>query len=81
MTLTVTATGRSGETVVSTPSGLSVRTGSTGTAAFVNGTSVALRVSSGRDVVWSGACSSGGNKTKTCTLTLTANATVTANIQ
>jgi hypothetical protein len=32
-------------------------------------------------VVWSGACSSGGNKTKTCTFTLTGNAAVTANVQ
>lgn len=36
----------------------------------------------GRDIaIWSGACSSGGNKTKTCTLTLNSNATVTANVQ
>jgi hypothetical protein len=32
-------------------------------------------------VIWSGACSSGGNKTKSCTFTLTANASVTANVQ
>ena len=81
VTLSVTATGRSGETVVSTPTGISVKSGGTGTASFATGTSVTLRVSSGRDVVWSGACSSGGNKTKTCTLTLTTNASVTANIQ
>ena len=39
-----------------------------------HGTSVTLRVSSGRDAVWSGACSSGGNKTKSCTFTVNANA-------
>jgi len=33
----------------------------------------------GADEFW--ACSSGGNKTKTCTFTLNANATVTANLQ
>jgi hypothetical protein len=34
-----------------------------------------------RDVIWSGACSSGGNKTKTWTFTVAGNATVTANVQ
>ena len=60
--------------------GISVQP-ATGTATFATGTSVTLRVSSGRSVVWSGACSSGGNKTKTCTFTLNANAAVTANVQ
>jgi hypothetical protein len=32
-------------------------------------------------VIWSGACSSGGNKAKTCTFTANANSTVTANVQ
>ncbi len=81
VTLTVTATGRGGETVSSTPTGISVASGSTGTASFPAGTSVTLRASNSRDVVWSGACSSGGNKTKTCTFTINANASVTANIQ
>jgi hypothetical protein len=81
VTVTVSATGRSGETVVSTPAGVSVASGTTGSAQFAAGTSVTLRVSSGRDVIWSGACSSGGNKTKTCTFTANANASVTANIQ
>ena len=45
------------------------------------GTSVTLSVTNGRDAIWSGACSNGGNKTKTCTLTLNANASVTANVQ
>jgi hypothetical protein len=38
-------------------------------------------VSNGRDAIWSGGCSSGGNKTKSCTLTLNAATTVTANVQ
>jgi hypothetical protein len=80
-TLTLTATGRSGETVVSAPSGVSVRTGSSGTASFATGTSVTLQASSGRSVVWSGACSSGGSKTKGCTFTINATAAVTANVQ
>ena len=64
-TLSVTATGRSGERVTSNPSGISVNTGSSGAASFAPGTSVTLSVSNGRDAVWSGACSSGGSKRKT----------------
>jgi hypothetical protein len=79
--LTVTATGRSGERVTSTPTGINVAVGSTGSASFAIGTAITLRATNERDVIWSGACSSGGNKTKTCTFTLTGNATVTANVQ
>ena len=80
-TLTVVAQGRGGETVLSTPSGISVKVGSTGSASFANGTSITLSVTNGRDAIWSGACSSGGNKRKTCTFTLTAAASVTADVQ
>ncbi len=80
-TLTVTATGRSGERVTSSPAGISVAVGSTGSASFATGTSITLTVSNGRDAIWSGACSSGGNKAKSCTFTLTGAATVTANVQ
>ena len=80
-TLSVTATGRSGERVTSSPSGISVATGSSGSASFTAGTAITLRVSDGRDAVWSGACSSGGSKRKTCTFTLTGPAAVTANVQ
>ena len=79
--LTLTASGRSGETVSSTPSGVRVAVGSTGSASFPTGTSITLSVSNGRDAIWSGACSSNGNKTKTCRFTLTANASVSANVQ
>ena len=79
--LTVTATGRSGERVTSSPAGISVAVGSTGSASFASGTSITLTVSNGRDAIWSGACSSGGNKTKACTFTLNAAASVTANVQ
>jgi FG-GAP-like repeat len=79
--LTVTATGRSGERVTSTPTGINVAVGSTGSASFAIGTAITLRATNERDVIWSGACSSGGNKTKTCTFTLTGNAAVTANVQ
>jgi hypothetical protein len=32
-------------------------------------------------VVWSGACSSGGNKTRSCTFTINSAAEVTGNVQ
>lgn len=79
--LTVTATGRAGERVTSTPTGINVAVGSTGSASFPIGTAITLRATNDRDVIWSGACSSGGNKTKTCTFTLNASAAVTANVQ
>jgi hypothetical protein len=81
MSLAVSAGGRGGESILSNPAGLSVATGSTGSAQFAPGTAVTLSVTNGRDAIWSGACSSGGNKAKTCTLTLNANASVTANVQ
>jgi hypothetical protein len=81
VTLTVTATGRSGERVTSSPTGINVSVGSTGSASFAGGTQITLSVSNGRDAIWSGACSSGGNKRRTCVFTLNANASVTANVQ
>jgi hypothetical protein len=69
VTLMVTATGRSGERITSTPAGINVSVGSTGSASFATGTSIVLGVSNGRDAIWSGACSSGGNKVKTSTFT------------
>jgi hypothetical protein len=81
VTLTVTATGRSGERVTSSPAGINVAVGSTGSGSFTSGTSITLSVSNGRDAIWSGACSSGGNKTRTCTFALSATASVTASVQ
>ena len=80
-TLTVSATGRSGERVTSNPAGINVAVGSTGSASFTTGTSITLSVTNGRDAIWSGACSTNGTKTRTCTFTLNGNATVTANVQ
>ena len=80
-TLSVTATGRSGERITSSPAGINVAVGSTGSASFTTGTSITLTASNGRDVIWSGACSSGGNKAKTCTFTIASSASVTANVQ
>jgi hypothetical protein len=77
----VTATGRSGERVTSSPAGINVLVGSSGSASFAVGTQITLSVTNSRDAIWSGACSSGGNKTKTCSFTLNATATVNANVQ
>ncbi len=79
--LTVNATGRNGETVTSSPGGIQVSVGNAAQASFNLGTNITLSVSNGRSALWSGACSSGNNKTKTCTFTLNANAGVTANVQ
>ena len=79
--LSVTATGRNGERVTSSPAGINVAIGSSMQAPFSSGTSITLAVSNGRDAIWSGACSSGGSKRKTCTFTLNGTATVTANVQ
>jgi hypothetical protein len=79
--LTVSATGRSGERVRSSPAGIDVAVGSTQSASFGVNTSITLSATNNRDVIWSGACSSGGAKTKSCTFTLSANASVTANVQ
>jgi hypothetical protein len=80
-TLSVTATGRSGERVTSSPAGINVNVGTTGSASFNVGTSITLSVTNGRDAIWSGACSSGGDKRRTCTFTLNGNGSVTANVQ
>jgi hypothetical protein len=79
--LAVTAGGRAGERVISTPAGINVATGTTQTAQFAPGTVITLSVASGRDVIWSGACTSNGAKTRTCKLTLNANSPVTAKVQ
>jgi len=81
LSLEVTAGGRSGERIVSSPAGLSVPTGTSAVAQFQPKSVVTLSVASGRDAIWSGACSSNRAKAKTCTLTLTANSVVTANVQ
>jgi hypothetical protein len=81
VTLTVSATGRSGERVTSTPAGINVAVGSTGSASFTSGTQITLSVSNGRDAIWSGGCSSGGNKRRTCTFTINGNVSVSANVQ
>jgi hypothetical protein len=80
-TLSVTATGRSGPVITSNPTGIYVSVGMPGSATFVAGTPITLSVDSGRSAIWSGACSSGGEKRTSCTFTLKGNASVTGNIQ
>jgi hypothetical protein len=80
-TITLTASGRSGVTVTSSPAGLSVVTGSSGSASFTTGTGVTLTVGSGRDAIFSGACSSGGQKVKSCAFTVGGTASVSVNVQ
>jgi len=79
--LTVTATGRAGESILSTPTGVNVPVGTTGSASFLVGTRLTLRATNGRSVIWSGVCTSGGVKTPTCTFTLNAASSETANVQ
>ena len=79
--LTLSATGRSGESISSSPAGLTVPVGTTGSASFAMGTVVTLTVSNGRDAIWSGGCSSHGDTQKSCSLTLNAATSVTANVQ
>jgi hypothetical protein len=81
VSLSVTAGGRQGETVSSSPAGIKAPVGSTSTGSFAAGTKITLTVSNGRDAIWSGACSSSGQKTKSCTLTLNANSQVMVNVQ
>ena len=80
-TLTVTASGRGGERVLSNPAGINVAVGSSQSASFSTGTSITMSASNGRDVIWSGACSSGGQKTRTCTFTFNAAGSISANVQ
>ena len=81
LSLEVTAGGRSGETIVSSPAGLNTPTGTSTVAQFAPGSVITLSVASGRDAIWSGACSSNNAKAKTCKLTLTGNSVVAADVQ
>ncbi|TFZ07138.1 VCBS repeat-containing protein [Ramlibacter henchirensis] len=81
VTLTVTASGRGGERITSSPAGINVAVGTSGAASFASGTRITLSATNGRDVIWSGACSSGGNKTRSCAFTISGNAAVNANVQ
>lgn len=79
--LTVTVTGRKAERVTSSPSGISVQSGNTGSASFPVGTRITLTVSNRREATWSGDFSSNGRRQRSLTFTLNGNASVTANIR
>ena len=80
-TLLVDATGRTGESITSSPAGISVSVGNSQSAGFAVTTSITLTASNGRSAVWSGACSSSGKKTRSCSFVLTGDATVIGNVQ
>ena len=80
-TLTVSASGRNGVSITSSPAGINVLVGSTQSATFNAGASIVLTASDGRDAIWSGACSSGGQKAKSCTFTIKGASSVSANVQ
>jgi hypothetical protein len=80
-TLTVMASGRSGLTIVSSPAGISVATGSSQSAEFAPGTSITLSDARGRSVIWSGACTSNGRATRSCTFAIESDASVAAAVQ
>jgi hypothetical protein len=79
-TLSVTASGRSGVTISSTPAGLSVPVGQTGSGSFPVGSSITLKASDGRTVIWSGACTA-SRDTNSCTFTLGGDSSVNANVK
>jgi hypothetical protein len=72
-TLSVTATGRLGPVITSNPTGIYAHANMPGSATFLLGTQITLRVDSSRTAIWSGACSSSGAKRSSCTFTFTGN--------
>ena len=77
--------------VATVPASVTVGAGATSatfavtTSAVVSSTAVTITGSggatNGRDAIWSGGCSSGGVKVKTCSFTINAATSVTANVQ
>ncbi len=63
------------------PGGINVASASVGQGTFPMGTAITLSVTSGRDAIGSGACSSGGNKVKTCWFTVAATSSVSVAVQ
>jgi hypothetical protein len=78
--LTVAATGRSGVTITSSPAGISAAVGTSKSAQFTTGSTVTLTASSGRTVVWSGACAS-TRDVNSCTFKISGDSSVTANVK
>jgi hypothetical protein len=78
-TLTVNATGGGGDITTSPVSGIKASPGHPASGVFDLGTTITLKTSDGHGAVWSGACSSAGAATQSCTFTFNAAGTVTAN--
>ena len=75
--LTLSVTGKGGN-VVSTPAGLNVQSGKSGSATFTTGSVLTLKTDNGHGAIWSGLCSSAGKATQSCTFTVTATGSLTA---
>ncbi len=80
-TMTLSATGRSGESVFSTPSGLTIAVDSTGSATFAVGTKITLQATNGprRDLVRRGRQQ--GRQNANVRIHTQANTTEMANVQ
>jgi hypothetical protein len=76
--VTVAATGRAGARIVSYPTGLDVLVGTAESAHFTG--VVTLHATAGHDAIWSGAGSSNGDRSNTCTFTPSGPTLVTANV-
>ena len=81
VSVTVSASGRSGQRITSSPTGINVAVGSSQTASFVAGRVLTLSVSSDRTAVWSGACSSNGSRSRSCSFNPIGNTSVSANVR
>ena len=79
--VTVSASGRAGERLDSSPAGINVAVGSSQAARFASGGTVTLNASNGRDAIWTGACDSAGKKARTCSFVVNGDAAVTGNVQ
>ena len=80
VTVTLVATGKGGK-VTSSPAGLNVSSGNSGSASFTSGTSITLTTDDGHGAIWSGLCSSNGLATQSCTFSASGSGTVTSNQQ
>jgi hypothetical protein len=77
-TLSVTATGGGGDITTTPTSAIKASSGHPSSGTFDIGTTITLKTSDGHGAVWSGACSSAGATTGTCTFIFNASGSVTA---
>ena len=77
-TLTVNVNGGGGDITTTPSAGIKASGGKPASGVFNLGTSITLTTSDGHGAVWSGACSSNGAASQSCTFTFQAAGTVTA---